>query len=271
MRTAKKTLSLILLILVSLLSLAPFYMVISMSTHNTSEIYRGDLLALGTHLGENMKTIIAGGFGRYYLNSFVTAILTVLISSLISVMAAYGLTVFSFRAKKKVYAFIVASMMIPGQISLLGYCIEMRNMHLMNTLWPLIFTFSASAYSVYFITEFMRSSLPMEVVESARIDGCGERRILFQIALPLVKPAVITQIMLYFLWSWNNFLLPSTVLTDSSKFTVPLGIQTLATAYTQDLGARGAALALSVIPLIVLFGAGSKYFVQGLSAGAVKG
>ncbi len=77
--------------------------------------------------------------------------------------------------------------------------------------------------------------------------------------------------MLIFLWSWNNFLMPSTVLTQNDKFTVPLGIQSLATAYTQNWGARGAALALSVLPILIIFAAGSKYFIQGLAAGAVKG
>jgi len=161
--------------------------------------------------------------------------------------------------------------MIPAQIGLLGYTIEMRNLHLVNTHWPLILTWGASAYGVFFIVQYLSSSLPKELIESARIDGSGEIRTFASIALPMMKPALGTLFMLVFLWSWNNFLMPSTVLTDSNKFTIPLGIQTLATAYTQDWGARGAALTISVMPILIIFAIGSKYFIKGLSAGAVKG
>lgn len=271
MRKLKKSLYVIPLTIISILSIIPFYFIISMATHNTSEIYRGEFLVFGSKLLENINTIITGGFLKYYWNSFYTAVLSGLICLTISLMAAYGLNVYKFKAKSFLKTFIVASMMIPGQISLLGYTVEMKNFGLMNTHLPLIFTWAASAYSVYFILQFMSSSLPMELVESARIDGCGEFRTFASIAVPMVKPAIGTQFMLVFLWSWNNFLMPSTILTQSDKFTIPLGIQTLATAYTQDWGARGAALAIAVLPLLIIFACGSKYFIKGLAAGAVKG
>lgn len=271
MRKVKKSLYVIPLILVSIVSIVPFYFIISMATHSTVEIYRGEFLVFGTHLMENLKTIIEGGFLGYYWNSIYTALLSAVLCLAVSLMCSYGLTVYKFRSKKFITTFIVTSMMIPGQISLLGYTVEMRNFGLMNTHWPLIFTWAASAYSVYFISQFMKSSLPMELVESARIDGCGEMRTFISIALPMTKPAIGTQFMLVFLWSWNNFLMPSTILTESSKFTIPLGIQSLATAYTQDWGARGAALAIAVLPMLLIFACGSKYFIKGLAAGAVKG
>ena len=271
MRKLKKSLYLIPLILVSIISIIPFYFIISMATHNTSEIKRGDFLFFGDKLLENMNTIISGGFLKYYWNSFYTAALSAILCLLISSMAAYGLTVYRFRLKGFLTSFILASMMIPGQISLIGYTIEMRNLHLINTHLPLILTWGASAYSVFFTVQYMKSSLPLELVESARIDGCGEFRTFLNIALPMIKPAIGTLFMLIFLWSWNNFLMPSTVLTQSDKFTIPLGIQTLATAYTQDWGARGAALTISVLPILIIFACGSKYFIKGLAAGAVKG
>ena len=147
----------------------------------------------------------------------------------------------------------------------------MRNLNLINTHMPLILTWGASAYGVFFIVQYLKNSLPLELIESARIDGSGEFRTFISIALPMIKSAVGTLFMLVFLWSWNNFLMPSTVLTQSDKFTIPLGIQTLATAYTQDWGARGAALAVSVVPILIIFAIGSKYFIKGLAAGAVKG
>lgn len=271
MNKIKKLLYVIPLTVISVISLVPFYFIISMATHNTSEIYQGKLFVFGSKLVVNLHTIIAGGFLRYYWNSFYTAALSGILCVLISAMAAYALTIYRFKGKEFFTNFIIASMMIPGQISLIGYTIEMRGLNFINTHIPLILVWGASAYGVFFITQYLKSSLPKELIESARIDGSGEFRTFFSIALPLIKPAVGTLFMLVFLWSWNNFLMPSTVLTQSNKFTIPLGIQTLATAYTQDWGARGAALAIAVLPILVIFSIGSKYFIKGLAAGAVKG
>lgn len=271
MKVFKKIVFMAVIIFISLLSIVPFYFIMSMATHSTAEIYRSELLGFGDQLLVNMKTIIAGGFINYYWNTVVVAVFSGAVCVLISAMAAYGLTVYKFKHRDMVKRFIIASMMIPGQISLIGYAIEMRQLHLVNTLVPLVFTWFASAYGVFFVVQYMTNSLPMELIESARIDGSGEFRTFCVIALPLIKPAIGTLFMLIFLWSWNNFLMPSTVLTENSKFTIPLGIQTLSTAYRDDWGARGAALALAVIPLLIIFAIGSKYFIKGLAAGAVKG
>ncbi|PHV71977.1 ABC transporter permease [Sporanaerobium hydrogeniformans] len=267
----KKVLFLIPIVIVSIISMIPFYFIISMATHSTSEIYRGDIFVWGSRLLENLETIISGGFLKYYWNSFYTAALSGMLCVMISAMAAYALTVYRFRARNFLSTFIIASMMIPAQISLIGYTIEMKNLNLINTHAPLILTWGASAYGVFFLMQYLKNSFPMELLESARIDGSGEFRTFISIVLPMTKPAIGTLFMLVFLWSWNNFLMPSTVLTKSTKFTIPLGIQTLATAYTQDWGARGAALAISVLPILIIFALGSKYFIKGLAAGAVKG
>jgi len=263
--------SMIILLMISLLSFIPFYFMITMSTHVTSEIYQGDVFWFGNALIKNVKTIIDGGFLRYYSNSLLVSIGSTVICVLFSSMAAYGLSVYRFPLRGKITTFIITSMMIPAQISLIGYSIEMRSLHLTNTLLPLILTWGASAYGVFFMIQYMSGSIPLELIESGRIDGCNELRIFFDISMPLIKPAIGTLAMLVYLWSWNNFLMPSIMLTDSRKFTVPLGIQTLATAYTQDWGARGAALTIAVIPILMIFAVGSKYFIKGLSAGAVKG
>ena len=271
MRKLKKSLYIIPLAIVSIISAIPFYFILTMATHDTGEIYRGEFMFFGSHLMKNLTTIVEGGFLKYYWTSIYTALLATLLCLLVSLMQSHAMTVYNFKSKKFVTSFIMTTMMIPGQISLLGYTVEMRNFGLINTHWPLIFTWAASAYSVYFISQFMKTSLPMELIESARIDGCGEIRTFLSISIPMAKPAIGTQFMLTFLWAWNNFMMPSTVLTDSSMFTLPLGIQTLATAYTQDWGARTAALAIAVLPMLIIFACGSKYFIKGLAAGAVKG
>lgn len=270
-RFIKKFFYVIPLAIVSMISIIPFYFIISMATHSTNEIYKGDIYVFGAKLMENIGTIIQGGFLQYYWNSIYTALFSGILCVFISALAAYALTVYRFRGRSFCTSFIVASMMIPSQISLIGYSIEMKNMGLVNSHIPLILIWGASAYEVFFMVQYMKNSLPKELIESARIDGSNEFHTFISIGIPMIKPAVGTLFMLVFLWSWNNFLMPSTLITKSSKFTIPIGIQTLATAYTQDWGARGAALTIAVVPILIIFAIGSKYFIKGLSAGAVKG
>jgi multiple sugar transport system permease protein/cellobiose transport system permease protein len=259
------------LLMVSLLSVIPFYFIVSLATHATNEIYRGDILIFGDYFTRNIQTIIKGGFMRYYQNSAFAAFVATLLCLFINSLAAYGIVIYRFRAKKLMIAFVFATMMIPGQIGIIGYVIEMRNLGLTDSLWSIILNWGASSYAVYFMMQYMKTGIPIELIESARIDGCGELKTYFMIGLPMIRPAVGALSMLCFLWSWNSLLVPSTLLNKSAMFTIPIGIQTLATAYTQDWGARAVALAIAVLPIIAIFSIGSKYFIRGLSAGAIKG
>jgi multiple sugar transport system permease protein/cellobiose transport system permease protein len=255
---------------ISILSLVPLYFILSMVTHNTSEIYRGDILIPGTFFLANLKTILDGNFMHYFGNSIIVSAGSVFLCLFISSLAAYGITIYQFKAKKWMTMFVFTTMMIPGQISILGFVIEMRNLNLINSLFPLMLVWGASSYGVYFMMQYMKNGIPPSLVESARIDGCGEFMTYFMIGLPMIRPAVGALSMLVFLWSWNSLLLPSTLVNQSSRFTIPIGIQTLATAYTQNWGARAGALAVAIIPIMFIFIAGSKYFIHGISAGAIK-
>ena len=119
--------------------------------------------------------------------------------------------------------------------------------------------------------QFVRDSVPSEILESARMDGCGELRILYQIVMPCIKPAIMTICTLVFLWSWNNYMLPLIVLNKSTVYTLPLMISNIGVAYIHDYGAQMLALSVSTFPVLLIFAIGSKYFVQGITAGAVKG
>lgn len=271
MKQIKNHLYYIPLFIISFTSIIPFYFIVSMATHTTSEIYRVDVFSFGSALKENLSTIIEKGFLTYYWNTIFVSVLSATFAVTVSAMAAYALTVYDFKLRTKIQAFIITSMMVPGQIGLIGYTIEMKTFGFINTHIPLILIWCASAYSAFFMIQYMKGSLPKELIESARIDGSGEFGTFIKIAVPLVKPAIGTLFMLIFLWSWNNYMMPSTVLTQNSKFTLPLGIQSLSSAYNEDWGAKSAALAISVMPMLVVFSFGSKYFIKGLAAGAVKG
>ena len=125
-------------------------------------------------------------------------------------------------------------------------------------------------FGVYWMIQYLKSAISPALVESARIDGCRDFMIFIKIVLPNIKPAIITLLMMSFLLSWNNYLVPLILLNKTSVFTLPLGIKSLGSAFRVDHAARIMGLALGTIPIIILFSIGSKYFIRGLTAGAVK-
>ncbi len=267
----KKVIYLIPLLIFTLLSILPFYVIIMMATHSTAEIFSGLVLMPGNHFLENMKTIFINKFHYCYLNSAIVSVVSTVISVFISALTGFALSKYNFKLKKFCFFFILATMMIPGQIGMIGYVIEMKTLALSNTLIPLILVWCSNAFGVFFMTQFIGETVPDEVIESARLDGCGEFGIFTKIVLPFIKPAMATLSTLIFLWSWNNFLLPLITIYNKELYTIPLGIQSLQNAYVVDFGARGAGLAFAVLPILIIFCLGSKNFIKGLAAGAVKG
>jgi multiple sugar transport system permease protein/cellobiose transport system permease protein len=225
----------------------------------------------GYHFLANLKVILTQKFARSYINSFVVSVVATIVSVNVSSMAGYAFNVYSFPLKKIIYRAILITMMIPGQITLVGYMIQMRTMHLTNTLAPLFICWFSNGFSVYWMTKYMEGALSKEMVESARIDGCNEFWVFYQIIVPCITPAITTLILLIFLWSWNQYLLPLIFITNMRLSTIPIFIQSLKDAYRTDYGAQLASLVLAIVPLIILFIIGSKSFIKGLTAGAVKG
>jgi multiple sugar transport system permease protein/cellobiose transport system permease protein len=165
----------------------------------------------------------------------------------------------------------MATMAIPGQISLVGFLTEMKFLHLTNTLAPIIICWFGSAFGVYWMTKYIEGSLPKEMVESARIDGCHEIRVFYHIVIPCILPAITTLTLLVFLGSWNSYLLPLIFLNKPTLSTIPIYIQSLKNAYRTDYGGQLTGLVLTTMPMMVLFIIGSKSFIKGLTSGAVKG
>lgn len=271
MRKAKRTLATLGIALISLVAFYPFYMMIVMSTYQTSDLYMKINLIPGGYLLENLATVFRSGFIIYYWNSFYIAVLTIVASVTISSICGYAFAKYQFPFKKPLFLFIVANMMVPPQLGLIAYVIEMRVFRLVNTHIPLIAVYAASTYGVFFSTQYFKSAMPDEVIESARIEGCSEWGILLRIGLRFAAPCLSTLAILIFMWSWNAYLLPLVLLNSRELFTIPLGIATLGNYYRADYAAQICGLMLGTIPLILLFTIGSKYFVKGLAAGAVKG
>lgn len=257
--------------LISVIALFPFYMMFVMGTYYSEELFRGMPLLISDYFLENLKTTIESGFLRTYRNSILVSAASVLASLFTSVTIGYALAKFKFKGKKAVLLIVMAGLMLPTQISVIGYVMEMRVMKLTNTLWSVICVWVANPFSAFFMMQFLRDSIPEDMLESARIDGCSEPRILMSIVVPCIKPAVMTVATLVFLWSWNNYMLPLITLNRQEVYTLPLMISNISVAYRQDYGAQMLALALSTFPVLILFSAGAKHFVEGITAGAVKG
>lgn len=256
--------------IIALISIAPFYFMIMMGTYKSSEIYTGVKLVPGYFLQVNFNTLMSIDFMKYYGNSLFVAGSCALLTVLVCAACGYGLAKYRFRGRKTMTGLIMLTMMVPTQLSLVGFTIEMNQLGWLNTHLPLIIPAAASAFGVFWMNQFISGAIPDSVVESARLDGCGEFRIFFQIALPFIRPACMTLALISFLWSWNNFLLPMIVLSKESLYTLPLGIRQLATQFRTDIGAQILGLTLATIPMLLMFAVFSKNLISGLASAAVK-
>ena len=261
----------ILLILMTLVMFFPLYIVFIMSTYYSEDIFKGMPVLPGSYFLENFKMVVSKGYFQAYINSIAVSAASVIISVTVSSLIGFALAKYDFKGKKAIFAFIVAIMMIPGQISMIGDMLEMKNMGLLSTLFPLIFIWAAYPLGAFLMTQFASDGVPDELLESARLDGCSEPGIFIKIVAPCIKPGIMTLATLVFLASWNNYVLPVILINRQELFTVPLMVNSLSNAFRSDYGAIMCALGLSVLPMIVIFSLCSKTFIKGIAAGAVKG
>lgn len=261
----------LILAVVTIVSITPFFFMLLMSTYRTQEL--GQVLSLrpGGYFITNFKTVINSGFMLYYWNSIKTSVTFTVISVFLCALAGYGFAKFTFRFKKPLYVFIVASMMIPAQLGLIGYVIQMRQMHLIGTMWPIFLGDIASCFGVFWMASYIAMAVPQPILEAARMDGCSEIRMFFQIVVPIIKPALATLAIIQFIFMWNYYLRPLMTVSNPDLYTVPLGIASLSTRYQTNYAAQITALSLGTVPTILLFIFGSRMFINSLTSGAVKG
>ncbi|MBQ2212984.1 MAG: carbohydrate ABC transporter permease [Erysipelotrichaceae bacterium] len=206
-------------------------------------------------------------------NSFIVASLSAVLTSYFSALTAYGTYVYDFKYKKAIHLFILAIMMIPSQVSAVGFIQLAFKYHLTNKLWMLIIP-SIAAPSVYFyMRQYLEATLPLEMVEAARIDGSNEFRIFNEIVLPIMKPAIAVQMIFSFVGSWNNYFMPSLLLNDLQKKTVPVMIATLRSAdFTKfDMGKVYMLMVMAILPVMIIYVILSKSIIKGVTSGSVKG
>lgn len=273
------TIAYIFLVLLTIVTLFPFLIMVSNATKTSKEISSSISLMPSTHLMENIQA--AESLAPVFLglrNSLFVAVLATTFSIYASTMVAYGFSVFKFKGNKQLFAILLATMMIPGQLSFIGFYQMIRGMGLINSYIPLIIPGIANAGSVFFLKQYADQVVSHEVIESARIDGAGELRIYHKIIMPIMVPAMSTMAIFTFIGSWNNYLTPLMIINKTEKYTLPLmiryinGVATLqSTSISNAEGAIYAAALISVIPVLIIFLIFSKKIIGGLNAGSVKG
>jgi multiple sugar transport system permease protein len=219
---------------------------------------------------ENYQRLFAGGnFPRWLLNSlFVTGTNTAL-SLFISSFYGYIFAKKTFPGSRILFGTLLSTIMVPFFVVVIPVFLMFRNFHLLNTYWALIIPSSFSAFGVFLMRQAIKT-LPTELIDAGKIDGCSEFGVYWRIVLPLVKPGLAVLAIFTFVGSWNDFFWPLVVLNDPKMFTIPVGLPTLQGQWT-DYGLVMAASTLAALPTIVIFLAFQRYFLQGVTVGAIKG
>ena len=261
-----------------ILALGPFLLLIMNATRSSEAIKSGISLIPSGHLIENWKNLLAKQNGmqitlqKAALNSLTITVPGTFLAVYFSSMTAYGIYVYDFKFKKFAWAFIMSIMMVPSQISIIVFYRFMLDLKLVDTYIPLIIPAIASPAVVFFMKQYMESTLSIEMIEAARIDGSGEFSTFNRIILPIVKPAVATQAIFQFIAQWNNLFTPTIMLTSDSKKTLPMFVQLLSSnQFRTDYGVVYVGLFVTIIPLVIVYLILSKYIVAGVALGGVKG
>lgn len=261
------------LILLALICLFPFLLMIVNATRSGVEITHSFTLIPSTHLGENWTALfkyvnLFRGFG----NSLMVAVPATILTAYFSAITAYALAVYRFKGNGWLFKILVVFMMIPAQLSLIGFYNLCQKLHMVDSYLPLIIPAIASPGTVFFLRQYVQSTLSKALLEAARIDGAGELHIFHRIVLPIMAPGIATMSIGAFIGNWNNYLVPLILLNTPNKMTLPVMISTLnaATDLQKNQGAIYLGVAISVVPILIVFCFCSKYIISSISAGSVK-
>ena len=271
-------------VILTIICLLPLWIIVMNATRSSGQIIEsGFSLIPGGSFVDNFKTLTdpeAGPFSSVYnvligyRNSLFIAGSSTILSVFFSGATAYGLTVYDFKLKGFATTFILAVMMVPMQVVSAGFIDFMINIKWIDNYAPLILPAIAAPSVVFFMLQYMRSSFPLDIVEASRIDGSGEFRTFIQISLPILKPAFAVQAIFAFVSSWNNYYTPSIILLSNrlEQKVMPMMVTSVVSNDKNiDYGVQYLAIAMSILPVIIIYLALSKFIVKGVALGAVKG
>lgn len=266
----------VILIFLAVLCLFSFYMLFVNATRSNADLQGGFRLLPSNYFFKNLVnawTDSSINIPRGMLNSFIIAACTAVLSTYFSALTAYGIHAYDFKLKKLAFTFIMAVMVIPTQVSAVGFYQMCVKLGWTNSYLPLILPGIAAPVVFFYMKQYMESVLPMEIIDAARVDGSGEFRTFNTIILPMLKPALAVQLIFNFVQSWNNYFMPALLLDKAEMKTVPLMIAQLRSAdYSKfDMGKVYMFILLAILPVVVVYLCLSKFIIKGVTAGSVKG
>ena len=263
------------LILLSFMCLFFFYVLIINATRSHADLQKGFSALPGKYFFTNLKNVANDGsfpMFRGILNSLIVSGCSAALCTYFSALTAYGLYAYDFKGKKVAFTFIMAILVMPTQVTAMGFLKLVTNMGMYDSLLPLIIPSIASPAVFYFMYSYLQSSLPISLVEAARIDGSGEFKTFNHLVLPLMKPASAVQAIFTFVGSWNNYFVPALIIQSKNKMTVPILIATLRGAdyMNFDMGKIYMMITVAIVPIIIIYLLLSKYIIAGVTLGGVK-
>ena len=264
------------LIFLCILCLFFFYLMVVNASRSNAQLATGFSLVPQENFFKNLVNAwndSSINIPRGMLNSLIIALSTAVLTTYFSALTAYGVHAYDFKGKKFVFTFIIAVMMIPSQVSALGFIQMMNKFRLTNSYIPLIVPGIAAPVVFFYMKQYMESVLPLDVIDAARVDGSGEFRTFNTIVLPMCKPAIAVQMIFSFVSSWNNYFIPALLLDKAEMKTVPIMIAQLRSAdYSKfDMGKVYMFILLAILPVLITYIFLSKSIIKGVTAGSVKG
>ncbi|MBR0382717.1 MAG: carbohydrate ABC transporter permease [Eubacterium sp.] len=263
------------LIFLAFLCLFFFYILIINATRDHYQIQKGFSFIPGTSFMKNLHAVlkdanipVLSGIG----NSLFVSTMAAVLATYFSALTAYGLYAYDFKLKKPAFVFIMLILAMPTQVSALGFVRLVDRLGGMNHLWPLFIPSIAAPAVFYFMHSYLQSSLPMELVEAARMDGCSEFSTFNRIVLPIMKPAIAVQAIFTFVSTWNNYFIPALIISDNKKKTLPILIASLRSAdfLKFDMGKVYMLITIAIVPIIIVYLLLSRFIVDGVTLGGVK-
>ncbi|OUN26081.1 carbohydrate ABC transporter permease [Pseudoflavonifractor sp. An85] len=265
----------VLFVLLSIVILIPIWAIFIGSFQDGSMLIRNGLNLSIDFSQASLDNFImlftnSGNYFRWFFNSMVLTVVQVVLTLLISSFVSYGFAAYDFKFKTPLFICVLLIMSVPFEMLMLPLYVQINDMSLSNTYTAVILPFLAHASTIFFFRQYL-TGIPREIIEAGRIDGATEYGIFFKLIMPIMKPSFAAMAILNGMNSWNNFLWPLLVLRSSSKYTLPIGLNTLVTPYGNNYDLLIVGSFFSIVPILVLYLCFQKYFVDGMTAGAVKG
>lgn len=261
------------LIILLIVTIVPIWLLIVNATRSTSEIQQGISILPSTHLLDNYNILLGRGLNmvRGFSNSLFVAVASTIITVYFSLLTAYGIVVYNFKGKQFFSNFIVLLVLIPMQLSIIGFYQYMSRLGLTDNYASLILPLIANAGAVFFGKQYLESMLIQDLIDAARIDGASELGIFHRVMMPIAAPGAATMSIFAFVASWNNFFNAFILISSIEKYTLPMLVRTLSgDVYRTEYGAIYLGLAITIVPIIIIYAIFSRYIVSGIAMGAVK-